>query len=207
MFMMELSFPFVRTFPVMFFVQVSLMMPWLIVVSEPVSISMVIEMWVVLPFKVFWNKTVMHKIIWVLMVVMLPMVSMGVVMMTENVTEFIIMMVSVVLTWVCSEMFSMVFTMWAVLKVKLFIFFIKMGEMMVPVIAMPIFMSMSMSESMPFIMTPMAVAMVIRMSWVMHWLSLFWGPVYISISMVVIIIMIIWFHFQYKVTTVNECLR
>ena len=207
MFMMELSFPFVGTFPVMFFVQVSLMMPWLIVVSEPVSISMVIEMWVVLPFKVFWNKTVMHKIIWVLMVVMLPMVSMGVVMMTENVTEFIIMMVSVVLTWVCSEMFSMVFTMWAVLKVKLFIFFIKMGEMMVPVIAMPIFMSMSMSESMPFIMTPMAVAMVIRMSWVMHWLSLFWGPVYISISMVVIIIMIIWFHFQYKVTTVNECLR
>ena len=205
--MMELSFPFVRTFPVMFFVEVSLMMPWLIVVPEPVSIPMVIEMWVVLPFKVFWNKTVMHELIWVLMVVMLPMVSMVVVMMTENVTEFIIMMVSVVLTWVCTEMFSMVFTMWAVLKVKLFIFFIKMGEMMVSVIAMSIFMSVPMSESVPFIMTPMAVAMVIRMSWVMYWLSLFWGPVHISISMVVIIIMIIWFHFQYKVSTVNECLR
>ena len=107
MFMMELSLPFVRTFPVMFFVEVSLMMPWLIVVPEPVSISMVIEMWVVLPFKVFWNKTVMNKIIWVLMVIMLPMMSMVVVIMTK----FIIMMVYVMLTWVCSEMFSMVFTM------------------------------------------------------------------------------------------------
>ena len=202
--MMELSFPFVGTFPVMFFVQVSLMMPWLIVVSEPVSISMVIEMWVVLPFKVFWNKTVMHKIIWVLMVVMLPMMSMVVVIMTE-----FIMMVYVTLTWVFSEMFSMVFTMWTVLKVKFFIFFIKMGKMMLSVFSVISMMAipMSMSESMPFIMTPMAVAMVIRMSWVMHWLSLFWGPVHISISMVVIIIMIIWFHFQYKVTTVNECLR
>ena len=64
MFMMEFSFPFVRTFPVMFFVHVSLMMPWIIVVTEPMSISMMIEMmWVVLPFKVFWNKTVMNKII------------------------------------------------------------------------------------------------------------------------------------------------
>ena len=96
--------------------------------------------------------------------------------------------------------------MWTVLKVKFFIFFIKMGKMMISVISMMAIL-MPMSESMPFIMTPMAVAMVIRMSWVMHWLSLFWGPVHISISMVVIIIMIIWFHFQYKVTTVNECLR
>ena len=203
MFMMELSFPFVRTFPVMFFVHVSLMMPWIIVVTEPMSISMMIEMmWVVLPFKVFWNKTVMNKIIWVLMVVMLPMMSMMVIIMTE----FIIMMVSMMFTWICSKMFSMVFTMWTVLKVKFFIFFIKMGKMMVSVISMmAIFMPVS--ESMPLIMTPMAVAMVIRMSWVMHWLSLFWGPVHISISMVVIIIMIIWFHFQYKVSTVNECLR
>ena len=202
MFMMELSFPFVRTFPVMFFVHVSLMMPWIILVTEPMSVSMMIEMWVVLPFKVFWNKTVMNKIIWVLMVVMLPMMSMVVVIMTE----FIIMMVYVMLTWVCSEMFSMVFTMWTVLKVKFFIFFIKMGKVMVSVISMmAIFMPVS--ESMPLIMTPMAVAMVIRMSWVMHWLSFFWSPVHISISMVVIIIMIIWLHFQYKVSTVNECLR
>ena len=203
MFMMELSFPFVRTFPVMFFVHVSLMMPWIIVVTEPMSIPMMIEMmWVVLPFKVFWNKTVMNKIIWVLMVVMLPMMSMMVIIMTE----FIIMMVSMMFTWVCSKMFSMVFTMWTVLKVKFFIFFIKMGKVMVSVISMmAIFMPVS--ESMPLIMTPMAVAMVIRMSWVMHWLSFFWSPVHISISMVVIIIMIIWFHFQYKVSTVNECLR
>ena len=203
MFMMELSFPFVRTFPVMFFVHVSLMMPWIIVVTEPMSISMMIEMmWVVLPFKVFWNKTVMNKIIWVLMVVMLPVMSMMIIIMTE----FIIMMVSVMFTWVCSKMFPMVFTMWTVLKVKFFIFFIKMGKMMVIVISMMAIL-MPMSESMPFIMTPMAVAMVIRMSWVMHWLSLFWSPVHISISMVVIIIMIIWLHFQYKVSTVNECLR
>lgn len=204
MFMMEFSFPFVRTFPVMFFVHVSLMMPWIILVTEPMSISMMIEMWVVLPFKVFWNKTVMNKIIWVLMVVMLPMMSMVVVIMTE-----FIMMVYVTLTWVFSEMFSMVFTMWTVLKVKFFIFFIKMGKMMLSVFSVISMMviPMSMSESMPFIMTPMAVAMVIRMSWVMHWLSLFWGPVHISISMVVIIIMIIWLHFQYKVSTVNECLR
>ena len=202
MFMMEFSFPFVRAFPVMFFVHVSLMMPWIILVTEPMFISMMIEMWVVLPFKVFWNKTVMNKIIWVLMVVMLPMMSMMVIIMTE----FIIMMVYVMLTWVCSKMFSMVFTMWTVLKVKFFIFFIKMGKMMLSVISMMI-IPMSMSKSMPFIMTPMAVAMVIRMSWVMHWLSLFWGPVHISISMVVIIIMIIWLHFQYKVSTVNECLR
>merc|ERR1719266_1312322 len=108
------------------------------------------------------------------MVVMLPMMSMVVVIMTE----FIIMMVYVMLTWVCSEMFSMVFTMWTVLKVKFFIFFIKMGKMMLSVFSVISMMAipMSMSESMPFIMTPMAVAMVIRMSWVMHWLSLFWGP-------------------------------
>merc|ERR1712141_532739 len=112
---------------------------------------MMIEMmWVVLPFKIFWNKTVMNKIIWVLMVVMLPMMSMVVTIMTE----FIIMMVSVMFTWVSSKMFSMVFTMWTVFKVKFFILFIKMGKMMISVISMMAIL-MPMSESMPFIMIPM----------------------------------------------------
>ena len=66
-------------------------------------------------------------------------------------------------------------------------------------------MSVTVSKSMPFIVSPMSMTMVVRMCWIMDWLSFFWYPVNIPVAMM-IVVMIVWLHFQYKVSAMYKCL-
>ena len=66
-------------------------------------------------------------------------------------------------------------------------------------------MSVAVSKSVPFIVSPMSMTMVVWVCWIVDWLSFFWYPVNISVTMVVIV-MIVWLHFQYEVSTMHKSL-
>ena len=86
MLMVEFSFPLVRTFPIMLFMHVSFMVPWIIMMIIAIAMTMVwvysmmIIMWIVFTFEVFWSKSVMDEIVWVLILVMLPFIVMAIMM-------------------------------------------------------------------------------------------------------------------------------
>ena len=201
MLMVEISFPFVRTLPIMLFMHVSFMMPWIIVMPWIVMMiksitmtmiwahSMMIVMRIVLTLKVFWSKSVMDEIVWVLILVVLPLIVMATIMMK----------IMIILKMVVSMVISMVSSVETMFKMEIFIiFFVKMGQVMT-------IMSVTMSKSMPFIVSPMTMTMVVRMCWIMDWLSFFWYPMNIPVAMMIIIV-IVWLHFQHKVSAVYKSL-
>ena len=201
MLMVEFSFPFVRTLPIMLFMHVSFMMPWIIVMPWIVMMiksitmtmiwadSMMIVMRIVLTLKVFWGKSVMDEIVWVLILVVLPFIVMASIMMK----------IMIILKMVVSMVISMVSSVETMFEMEIFIiFFVKMGQVMTII-------TVTMSKSMPFIVSPMTMTMVVRMCWIMDWLSLLWYPVNISIAMMVIV-MVIWLHFQHKVSAMYKSL-
>ena len=192
----EFSFPLVRTFPIMLFMHVSFMMPWIVMVPWIIMMivciamtvvwvySMMIVMRIVFTLEEFWSKSVMDEIVWVLFLVMLPFIMMAIMMKIVIILKMVISMVSVVVS-----MFSMVETMQIVLEMEVFILLIEVGKMMT-------IMSVTVSKSMPLIVSPMSMTVVVRMCWIVDWLSFFWYPVNISVTMM-IVIMIVWFHFQH----------
>ena len=115
MFMVEFSFPLVRTFPIMLFIHVSFMMPWIIMMIKSIAMTMVwaysmmIVMRIVLTFKVFRSKSVMDEIVWVLILVMLPFVVMAIMMKIVIILKMLISMVfSMMISVVVTIMTSMV---------------------------------------------------------------------------------------------------
>ena len=211
---MEFSFPLVRAFPVVLLVHVSLVVPWLVMVIETVAISvvwadsMVIKVRVVLSLEVLWHKAVMKHIV----VIVLPVV---VIVVPKPVVVVLILMVFMMdlVFLMLAKMFPMVLSVRSMLEMKLFVlFFVEMVvhmviSMVVSVVAVRILVPCGMCPSVPLVVSPVAVPVVVRVRWVVYWLSFFWSPVNISITMVVIVLMIIRFHFQHKVSTVNKCLR
>ena len=113
MFMVKFSFPLVRTFPIMLFIHVSFMMPWIIMMIKSIAMTMVwaysmmIVMRIVLTFKVFRSKSVMDEIVWVLILVMLPFVVMAIMM---KIVIILKMLISMVVSMVVSMMISVVVT-------------------------------------------------------------------------------------------------
>jgi hypothetical protein len=203
MLMVEFSFPLVRTFRIMLFMHVSFMMPWIIMMIIAIAMTMVwvycmmIIMWIVLTFEVFWSKSVMDEIVWVLILMMLPFIVMAIMMKIVIILKMLIsVMVFMMISALVTIMLSMVLTVETVLEMEVFILLIKVGKMMT-------IMSVTVSKSMPFIMSPMSMTVVVRMCWIMDWLSFFWYPVNISVTMMVII-MIIWLHFQYEVSAMYK---
>ena len=85
-----------------------------------------------------------------------------------------------------------------VLEMEVFIFLIKVGKVMT-------IMSVTVTKTMPLIMSPMSMTVVVRMCWIMDWLSFLWYPVNIPVTMMVII-MIVWLHFQYEVSAMYKSL-